>query len=193
MAPFAVEHAVVAINTLVPNPRNPREHPVAQLERLAASIRRFGQPRDVLVRKENRMIVAGHGVTEACKLAGVQQVNVILWDVDQATADAFMVGDNRLGQLGVDDADQLKALLRELGFADPESMGYDAPEIDALLAEAVAEADVKEIPVTPVVDRFWISIRGTLNQQAKALRRLRELMADLPGVDVTLGTIADGN
>ncbi len=113
-----LHESTVAVSSLVPNPRNPRSHPEVQIGRLAASIRRFGQTRPVLVRRENRMIVAGHGVALACARACLADIRVVLWDVDQATADAFMLGDNRLGQLGEDDSDRIRELLREMGLAD---------------------------------------------------------------------------
>ena len=53
-----------------------------------------------------------------------------------------------------------------------------------------AEPQVEEVQTTDVADRFWISVRGPLKAQAAALQRLRELMKDLDGVQVELGTIA---
>lgn len=183
---------MVPIKSIVPNPRNPRRHPPEQLERLAASIRRFGQPRDILVRAANRMIVAGHGVAEACKRAGLADVGVMLWDVEQKTADAYMLGDNRLASLGRDDAHQTRALLRELGFADPKSLGYSAPEIEAVMAEAVSDLKILEMPTGTIEDRFWISIRGPLKDQADALQRLKRAMKGLDACEVTLGTVPIG-
>jgi ParB-like chromosome segregation protein Spo0J len=186
-----IEHATVPIGSIVKNPRNPRRHPDEQIERLAASIKRFGQPRDVLVRKANHMIVAGHGVTDGCKLAGLGELNVVLWDVDQDTADAFMLGDNRLGQLGEDDDGQIRALLREMGMLDPASIGFSAPEIDDLLKDGEDELEVVELATSTVSDRFWISIRGPLYQQAAVLQLLHAGTADMPNVVVELGTQND--
>ncbi len=170
------------IGSLVPNPRNPRTHPEGQLQKLTASIRRFGQPRPVLARRANRMIIAGHGVKIACERAGLTQIRTVLWDVDQATADAFMLGDNRLGQLGSDDAERVRALLRELGLTDVEAIGYSAAEVDELLADTSEDIDVLEIQTGEVADRFWISVRGPLKDQAGALKRRQTMMADLPEI-----------
>ena len=120
------------IGSLVPNPRNPRTHPEAQLQRLTASIRQFGQPRPVLARRANRMIIAGHGVKIACERAGLTQIRTVLWDVDQATVDAFMLGDNRLAELGGVDADCVRELLHEYGLADVEAIGFSAAEVEEL-------------------------------------------------------------
>ena len=80
---------MLKVGELVPNPRNPRNHPEDQITGLVASIRKFGQPEPILVRAENHMIVAGHGVWTACRRAGLRQVEVDLWDVDQAMADHY--------------------------------------------------------------------------------------------------------
>lgn len=182
----------MSIDSIVPNPRNPKKHPPAQITRLAASIRRFGQPRDVLVRRANRMIVAGHGVTEACRAAGLLEINVALWDVDQPTADAFMLGDNRLGELGQADTARVRELLLEFGQLDPESMGFSADEVASLTKELQDQIDVIEIPTTDVQDRFWISVRGNLADQAMALKLLIDVMGQLPSITVEMGTIVDG-
>lgn len=176
------------IGALIPNPRNPRSHPEVQIERLAASLKRFGQTRAVLARRENRMIIAGHGVVLACGRAGFDQVRAVLWDVDQATADAYMLGDNRLGQLGEDDADRIRELLREYGIADAEAIGYDAAELEELMADATDDIEVLEIATGEVADRFWISCRGPLKRQAEVLKRLQKLLADIPDIEVELGT-----
>ncbi len=190
MKAAAIQELSIPVGSLIPNPRNPRSHPEEQLERLTASIRRFGQPRPVLVRRANSMIIAGHGVTLACARAGMGEVRAVLWDVDQATADAFMLGDNRLGQLGEDDADRIRELLREIGLAGVEAVGFSAAEADELLADAADDIDVIEIATGEVADRFWISVRGPLKHQADVLARLQAMMADLPEVEVELGTTA---
>ena len=177
------------VGELVNNPRNARRHPPEQIRKLAASIKRFGQTRPILARKENRMIVAGHGVTSACARAGLERVKVLLWDVDQETADAYMLGDNRFGELSRDDPDAVKALLRDYGIGDPESIGYDAAQVSEILSDRATDIEVREIPVGEITaDRFWISIRGPLVHQAAALKRLVAAMRDLPPVEVDLGT-----
>jgi ParB-like chromosome segregation protein Spo0J len=65
---------------LVSNPRNPRLHPEDQLDKLAASLKRFGQPRPIIARAENHMIIAGHGIHAAAARAGLATLKVVLWD-----------------------------------------------------------------------------------------------------------------
>jgi hypothetical protein len=42
-----------------------------------------------------------------------------------------------------------------------------------------------------VTDDFWIGVRGPMKQQAEALQRVKELMAEFPSVTVELGTVED--
>lgn len=186
----AMEQVRLPVAELVDNPRNPRQHTTQQIDMLAASLRKFGQTKPVLARKANRMLIAGHGLKEAAKLAGLQDLDVILWDVDEVTADTYMLADNRLGDLSHDDHDQVVAILRDLAIDDPEALGYTDDELEKILAESLVEYDVVEIETAPVKDRFWITVRGPLPQQAKALQQLKSAMANLEDVEVDLGTVA---
>jgi hypothetical protein len=176
------------INDLVANPRNARKHPAAQVAMMAKSLLKFGQTRPILARAQNRMIIVGHGLWTAAKDAGLTDIDVILWDVDQATADQYMVADNRLGDLSKDDPDLLGALLREAPEADLFSMGFMATDLDAAFGQ-METILIHEVEATPVHDRFWISVKGRLRDQARALDRLRQFLADMPEVEVELGTV----
>jgi hypothetical protein len=116
---------------------------------------------------------------------------VLLWDVDQHTADGFLVADNRFSELSKIDDDRRRELLAE--FTDDEfaSLGFIAEEVNALL-EGPSPISVSEIETGPVDDSFWISVRGPLAHQAVALKRITELMADMPDVEVDLGTTTQG-
>lgn len=176
--------------TLVANPRNARMHSPEQIERLAASLRSFGQPRPVLARAANKMIISGHGVVTAAITVGLPTVAVFFWDVDQQTADRFMLADNRLGDLSVHDDDRVAALLREIDPSNWKATGFsDEEAAQALGSLDDASIAVYEVDAAPVKDRFWISVKGPLQSQAAALDRLKSAMADLPDVAVELGTV----
>ncbi len=65
----------------------------------------------------------------------------------------------------------------------------DTLGFDDWLADGEPEIDVVEIETGPVEDKFWVSIRGPLEQQAEVLQRLAEAMKKLPGVEVGIGTV----
>ena len=175
------------IGDLVPNPANPRIHGEDQIERLMAAMKRFGVQSSVLARKANHMVIAGHARLEAMRRLGMTEVPVRLWDVDQATADQFMVADNKLATLARDDKSMLAAVLGEvddiypLGFNEAEA----AKIVEGMTGRKVA---VTEVPVTDVHDEFWIVMKGPLELQNEALTAAKTLLARWPRVSVELGT-----
>lgn len=177
---------------LRPNPRNPRQHPEDQITRLMASLRTDGQTKPIVARKENLMLIAGHGVHQAATRLGLPRLNVVLMDVDQKTADRIMLGDNRHSDLSTSDQERVAELLREIDEQDWLATGY-APEEASKLFDTISSDDlvVQEIDSDDRNDTFWISVRGPMADQAHALQRLKALMNDIPRVEVTLGTTDD--
>lgn len=176
--------------SLVRNPRNPRKHPEAQLERLMASLRRDGQTKPLLARRANRMLIAGHGIHEAATRLGMAELLVRFLDVEQETADRIMLGDNRLSDLSRHDDTLLAELVREIEEADLLATGFSAEEAHKLFAKSGdAELEVREIATGTVEDVFWISVKGPLAQQAEVLQRLKQLLAEYPRLDIQLGMI----
>src|ERR1700733_13290277 len=114
---------VVDITSLLDNPRNPRQHPEEQIIRLMASLKARGQYKPLLARRDNRMLIAGHGIRKAIARLGWTQAKVVFWDVDQATADRAMLGDNRLGEGSTSDDDRVAELLREIPDEEWLSVG----------------------------------------------------------------------
>lgn len=181
--------SVVAVDDLVPNPRNPRKHSDEQLDHLKASLRRDGQTKPVLVRKANMMLIAGHGVTAAAKRLALPTINAILWDIDQATADRVMLADNRLGDLSEDDNKRVGELLREIDEADYFATGFSADDAAKMFAKMQDELRVVEIETKQVADDFWINVRGPLASQAQVFQRLKQVLMEFPDVQVDHGTV----
>jgi hypothetical protein len=123
------------IDTLSPHPRNYNQHPPAQIERLAASLRQFGQVRPIVVHRDT--IIAGHGVYMAAQHLGYQTLRVTQlpddWTDEQAMA--YLVADNETRRGAEPDDAELAALLDELQQADFNiaAMGFDEDEYGALL------------------------------------------------------------
>lgn len=183
------KRATLRLDQVIPNPRNDNIHPPAQIKLLVENIRRFGQPKPILVRQANHMIIAGHGVHQAMREAGETSIDVFLWDVDQHTADGFLLADNRFSELSHRDADKRRDLLADFAPDDYAALGFGDDDIKSMI-EGPAPLEIHEVETHDVTDTFWISVRGPLAQQAQALSRISEVMAELPGVDVDLGTIA---
>src|SRR5579871_6542460 len=66
----------VPLDTLKPDPRNPRKHTRAQIQAIAKSVEAFGFNAPILVDREHH-VLAGHGRLEAAKLLRLEQVPMI--------------------------------------------------------------------------------------------------------------------
>jgi ParB-like chromosome segregation protein Spo0J len=187
------ELVTVPIGSLLPHPRNPRRHSEDQVNRLMESLRLDGQTKPVLARRLNSMLIAGHGVTLAAERLGWTEIQAILLDVDQATADRMLLADNRLAELSTDDAELVADLLRDVRLEDRFATGFTEAEAAKLFGALGDTLEIREIATGPVRDDFWIAIQGPLSRQAEVLDRVRVLLAEYPDVVVDLGLVQRGD
>lgn len=136
-----------AISELRPDPRNPRKHSRQQINALARSIKSFGFNAPVLTDEHGRMI-AGHGRLEAARKLGINRVPVIvLDDLTEAQAQAYLLADNKLADRSDWDETLLAIHLKELSQIaldfEIEDTGFETPEID-LLIHGLDDADDKD-------------------------------------------------
>lgn len=118
---------MLGIDTIQAHPENPRVGDVASL---AESLERFGQMKPILVQKNTGFVIAGNHTREAAKTLGWEEIAAIILDVDDETAKAYLLADNRLADRGEYDADKLFALLS--GELDLDGTGYDMDYVDTL-------------------------------------------------------------
>jgi ParB-like chromosome segregation protein Spo0J len=178
---------------LKPNPNNARKHSAEQIAQIAELIRRFGWTNPTLIDEED-FIIAGHGRVAAGQSLGLTEgPTITLRGLTDREKRELMLADNKIALNSGWNLDQLKAELVHLrgDGSDLASLGFSAVELDKLMP-ADPQAQVEELDVSTVGNRFWISVRGPLASQALALQKLRELMASVPGVVVEQGTVANG-
>lgn len=139
---------LVPIAALRPDPTNPRTQ--LNIEGLIAGIKAFGMRWPVVVNRRTGVIEAGHQRVDALKRLGAQHVPVIWANDDRATARAFMISDNRLGETVADwDEVALGALLNDLHEENEALMGalgFDDTELTRLLAGEGAGTTGEEPP-----------------------------------------------
>jgi DNA modification methylase len=130
--PLAVEH--VAIDTLHPDPANPRQIAASELEALTRSLRSFGFVEPVLARRADASVIGGHQRLVAARRLGITTVPVIWLDLDPGQARLLGLALNRIA--GSWDDDLLAHLLADLATvhdADLTLSGFDEHEIRTLL------------------------------------------------------------
>jgi ParB-like chromosome segregation protein Spo0J len=177
-----------APNSLKPYSKNARSHPDDQIQKIANVIKEVGWTKPIVI-DEKGMILAGHGALLAAKLLALAVVPcVVKAGLSAAQKRAYVLADNRVAEdstwnIGV--LGEELAALTAVGF-DLSLTGFDPDELGA---RASGQASgVTEIETSELHDRFWISIRGPLKSQAKALQALRKATAGIEGVQVELGT-----
>jgi ParB-like chromosome segregation protein Spo0J len=122
--------------------QNARTHSKRQIRQIADSIERFGFCNPILV-DDDRTILAGHGRVKAAELLGLANVPTVrLSHLSEADKRAYVIADNRLAEKAGWDRDLLAIELQSLidiGF-EVELTGFEMPEIDLLLDEALEAA-----------------------------------------------------
>ncbi len=114
----------VPIAELHEDPSNARKgHAV---ERIAASLKQYGQRKPIVVnRAQGGKVEAGNGTLAAAKSLGWTHIAAVFVEDDAATAAAYGVADNRVGEFSEWDADILGDLMPTLdglftGFTENE-------------------------------------------------------------------------
>jgi hypothetical protein len=153
------------IERLIPYANNARLHSEADLDKLAAAIRKWGWTTPVLV-DEGGNLLAGHGRVAAAPRAGVTSIPVIVargWSEEEKRA--YRVADNQLAARASWDFERLHNELEGLGATgfDLDLIGFDPDELQKILiglgSSGFTDPDsVPEVPEQPVtrVGDIWL-------------------------------------
>lgn len=154
--------------SLRPWPNNPRTHNDKQLAKLKACIQKFGFTVPPIV-DESGTILSGHGRVQAAIELKLDTIPVrILSGLTEAQKRAYVIADNKLGQLSGWDENLLKQelfLLSETDF-EIELTGFSTAEIDVMFDDGSADADTadpddclpEKLPSRPIsqLNDLWI-------------------------------------
>jgi len=147
---------VVPIESVTLHPRNPR---LGVVEAVAASLARFGQQKPIVVQASTRFVVAGNHVLRAAQSLGWREIAANVEALDDASAIAFMLTDNRTSDLGGYDDALLAAILAEQAAQENlAATGYDADDVAAILraAELADTRDADAVPDVPVPTELYV-------------------------------------
>ena len=124
----------VPIDSIHPDPGNPRNISTKDLEALTRSIKEFGLIDPVICRRETRTVIGGHQRLVAARKLGVRTVPVIFLDLDEEKAKLLNVALNKIsGDFDEELLGQLLASLADSPDLDLSLSGFDDREIDLLL------------------------------------------------------------
>ena len=110
----------VDVGKLIPYINNAKQHSEQQVTKLAASIREFGFVNPVLIDKDFN-VIAGHGRIMAAKKLGLSEVPCLFIEgLSEAQRKAYILADNRLGELAEWDMELVTSELEAL-----QEMNFD--------------------------------------------------------------------
>jgi DNA modification methylase len=162
-----ITRSPVAIDELVPDPKNRRVHNQRNLGMIADALRSVGAARSIVI-DEHNTILAGNGVTAAAREAGITRVRIIdaagdeliavrRTDLSDEQKRDLAIYDNRTGELATWNDEQLRADL-EVGLSLRPF--WTAEHEAALLARAPksGRTDPDDVPA----ERATSIVRGDL-------------------------------
>jgi DNA modification methylase len=134
-----IEH--VDIETLRPDPANPRRISHVELESLTRSLQEWGFVQPVLVRREENTVIGGHQRLLAARRLGLKTVPVIFVDLSVEQARLLNVALNRIS--GEWDEELLARMLADLQPIDAVDLSLTGFTEDEL-AKLLKSLDVRE-------------------------------------------------
>jgi len=171
------------LSEIVGADNNPKDHDIGQIYQ---SIKRFGFTQPIMMNENTGKLLAGHGrlqTLQTMKDAGEKLPNRIKekdgdWLVpvlkgisfeDDMEAQAYLIADNRLTELGGWNTGDLVESLQEMieNGLDLDGIGYDFDDLENLVldidrdtfeVEAIPEADDEETSVKIQVGRYRFKI-----------------------------------
>ncbi|MHB8868423.1 MAG: site-specific DNA-methyltransferase [Thermoleophilia bacterium] len=124
----------VPLDSLTPDPANPRRISEKDLEALTRSLREFGLVDPLVARRETRVVIGGHQRLLAARKLGLRTVPVVFLDLSEERARLLNVALNKIsGEFDPELLGRLLAGLAESPDLDLSLSGFDAQEIDQLL------------------------------------------------------------
>ena len=179
-----IEIQYLPLSEIVEADTNPKDHDIGQIYQ---SIKRFGFTQPIMINENTGKLLAGHGrlqTLQQMKQAGEKTPNRIKekddeWLVpvlkgisfeDDMEAQAYLIADNRLTELGGWNTGELVETLQDLieGGLDLDGVGYDFDDLESMVnqiddtgifdVDVLPDADDEETSVKIVVGRYRFSI-----------------------------------
>jgi ParB-like chromosome segregation protein Spo0J len=146
----------VPVSRLKPYEKNAKIHCTNQIEKLKASIEEFGFLTPCLIDEEYNLI-AGHGRVMAAKDMGMESVPCVFVEgLTEAQRKAYILADNRLGELGEWDMELVFSELEDLKAMDfdIELTGFELPD-ETEQTEVIEDEVPEEVETRAKLGDLW--------------------------------------
>jgi len=154
----------VPVDKLIPYVNNAKIHSEDQVTRIASSIREFGFLNPVLVDKDYN-IIAGHGRVMAAKKLEMQTVPCLFVEgLTEAQRKAYILADNKLGELADWDMELVSSELEMLldDDFDVDLIGFTEDELQKILNQDDTEAEDDDFDVDAELEKPTFSEAGDI-------------------------------
>ena len=126
------ERKDINIDLLKTPEKNTRIHPEKQIDEMRRSLRKWGQYKNIVV-DENNLVLAGNGLVEAMRAEGLKKVSaIIMYELSDNDKKKLMMADNKTAGLGIDNLNNIEALIGELS-GDFDIPGFDDEILKSIL------------------------------------------------------------
>ena len=147
----------VSRGLLKPYERNAKIHSEEQVKKIADSIKEFGFVNPVLIDRDYN-IIAGHGRVMAAKKLEMESVPCVFVEgLTEAQRKAYILADNRLGELADWDMDLVNMELEALNDMDFDISltGFEMPEIKVEDSEIIEDDAPEEVDTRCKIGDLW--------------------------------------
>ena len=127
------ERKELNIDLLKTPEKNTRIHPEKQLNEIRRSLKKWGQYKNVVV-DDQFLVLAGNGLVEAMRAEGMKKVSaIIMYELSENDKKKLMMADNKTTGLGIDNLNNIEALINELS-GDFDIPGFDDEVLNSINA-----------------------------------------------------------
>lgn len=178
----------VAVSRLVPYANNAKIHGAEQIKKLKDSIQEFGFLTPCLIDKDFNLI-AGHGRVMAAQELGIEKVPcVFIENLTETQRRAYILADNRLGELGEWDMETVALELQEL-----ERDGFDIDLTGFISDDEILDLDpVDDSGIGAEIDEFVRQDSITYEGELWILGNHRLMVGDSTNVDDVAKLVGGG-
>lgn len=143
---FCAHDAILPLEKIIPNAKNPNQHPQKQIKLLAEIIKAQGWRNPITISTRSGFVVKGHGRLLAAQLGEMEYAPVDYQNyATEAEEWADLTADNRLAEMAEIDNTLLADILSEIDTGEMPLIlsGYDEDDLEGIL-NAMAGADDAE-------------------------------------------------
>lgn len=191
---YCAHDKIVPIAEVKPNPKNPNQHSVEQIELLAKIIKTQGWRAPVTVSTLSGLVVRGHGRLMAAKHLRLNCVPVDFQHYESNDAElADLLADNKIAELAEIDNKLLAEVFQDIdpNAIDIDITGYSEDEYNEIVSALVdatkpsgeldpdAPVDVQERAVSTLGDVWFLGKHRLMCGDSANLENINKLMGDV--------------